>query len=593
MMEKKFKELVDKKEVVFLAGSGISYMSKIPSAYDILSKTGEQYLPQNISNNEKEIIYNNIQPEVFYENLLLLTNNEDCLSAWYCLLNDFEPNINHYFITKYSNEAKLPIITTNFDLMFEKSAEQLGIHFKQKSFNDNPIELGNDSLNIIHLHGSINDRESIKTQILTTMTDITKINIPWIKYITNLMRTKYLCIVGYSGRDIDIFPFLASFSKKDISKPIIWINKFINNDYSIIASEKCKHTKINKYPNEIFEKMFNIENTNDSATNFNFLGKNICITEEEKNIFFGICQYSLGNYNKAYKIFHNIELNSLKSLYTQQYLNLFKAKLSHEKGFYFDLYNYSNSILQNNILKFNNISLQARFLKSESYRMKIPTHMYFDYPNKIEYFIKSLFVILYFIYTSMIYNFQKKIIKNLTITTKHDYIEHKIRFYAFIQSITKTEKNKNKFLVNFLKRKWHILRTESYKQGYASGIANCEKFNQHITNEFNEEGYSIYSLIGSSTGKELLLRNKADSILFEELNFKEAKKIFQELERKSQESGNLLNELKAILAQCYINILESRNIFFNIDKQNFLKKSILVQSDMWQKLFQNVLAKSE
>ena len=180
-------------ELFFFAGSGISYASNLPSAYAVLEHTTNAFLPVTITDKEKIDICNTIQPEVFYESIIGMTHSFECLSIWRSLYRTEQekhcvqcvPNFSHLFIVKYSYKNSLPIITTNFDSMFEQACVLLNIKYRIVLPTESPSDLEANKLSICKVHGSIQDdigNYSPHT-LWTTMTQITKINTKWIKYI--------------------------------------------------------------------------------------------------------------------------------------------------------------------------------------------------------------------------------------------------------------------------------------------------------------------------------------------------------------------------------------------------------------------------
>lgn len=242
-------------EIFFFAGSGVSYASNLPSAYTILEHTVNVLLPIDLASTEKADICSSIQPEVFYESIIRITQPYDSLNIWKSLYKgeqekyqiECEPHITHFFIVDYSNRNRLPIITTNFDSMFERAAELLCMKYKIFLPSDTPPKLNEELLCICKIHGSIQDNRGQYSprSLLTTMTQITTVNIKWIDYICNVMNHQHLCFFGYSGRDIDLFPYLSEASNKSGRKKIIWINKFAgdhsDNALKSVQGNKGKH----------------------------------------------------------------------------------------------------------------------------------------------------------------------------------------------------------------------------------------------------------------------------------------------------------------------------------------------------------------
>ena len=279
-----FYRLFQDGKLCFLAGSGISLDSGLPSAKTILERTLEVVLP-NMSPFDRDQVLE-IQPEVFYESLLAYAQPEsrlDALSMWLSLhpriLSQFgstpDPNIVHYTLVEYASRHRVPIFTTNFDLMFEEAADRLNIKPKVvMKPQDWSADLSGTDVIICKLHGSIDkDGSPDLKSLLTTMTQISTMNTWWIESIRKLMERYHLCFVGYSGRDIDIFPFVEQHARRGLSpghpaidpsrtSPLarrpIWINYQFENDdpVSVPASHSCASRMAGEYPSELFKRLF-------------------------------------------------------------------------------------------------------------------------------------------------------------------------------------------------------------------------------------------------------------------------------------------------------------------------------------------------
>ena len=354
-------------KIFFFVGSGISYDSGMPSAGKILSETAELFLPQDdeFQNVKEKIIFSennySIQPEVFYENLLYLTNSIDSLHLWNSLspncLKKYSfpivPNINHLCIVDYSVKNNVPIFTTNFDTLFEEASNELGYEHKivlpytedEKTvielFKNNKIK--ENIAYIFKLHGTI---DSIKT-LHTTMTSISKVNFTVIDFLEDLCNRKHVVFVGYSGRDIDYFPEIK---KRTIELKPFWVNKFDKRDETYRSSEEIKAIRVEMYPSEFFEKI----NSNQKIKTkqviiypgieekiFTDLQKDIKNvidwSKENKILLLGLLCKEIGEYEIAYgmllKLYHNcFSLFSSDEKKAILLINL--SKLSHENSKY-------------------------------------------------------------------------------------------------------------------------------------------------------------------------------------------------------------------------------------------------------------------
>ncbi len=611
-------------EIFFFAGSGISYASNLPSAYEVLEHTVNALLPANLAATEKSDICNSIQPEVFYESVVGMTQTHDSLNIWKSLYKgvqdnhqvECEPNITHLFIAEYSSKNRLPIITTNFDSMFEQAAELLGVKYRIFLPSDDPPNLDEELLCICKVHGSIqNNRGEYSPQSLwTTMTQITTVNTKWIEYICGIMSHQHLCFVGYSGRDIDLFPYLSEAPSKRGAKRIVWVNKF-DNDHSDSASKACNALRVNIWPSELFELSLNILGMSKYPTKnlpkgqedkikglLSYLGIDLAqrnlLSPHEKELLHCILLAKLGEYRKAHKCALDMEGSKLSCItrpLNKHLLLLTCARLSHEISRYESCRSYALRVL--NMLKNQseydvNIELQARCLLSESLRMGIPNDIYFIQRKRPSDYLYILYVVGYFIYTSIVNSlkirFGKLTYFELRAETQHELIEHRIRFYAIIQSVFGSpQRGWNKYARNFLTRRWDDIKQMSHRAGYSAGIANSGKFKYRLnpSEKTKAESANIYSLTTSATGSELLIRNEADQLLRDK-QYDESRKKFIEYSDMAKKSGNTLNEIKGIIGYAYSNYMEGKApLLPEFLKERYRMLVNMVEGRRWKKHF--------
>ena len=603
-------------KIFFFAGSGISYDSFLPSAYSILEATIKTFLPRNLDKNiEKKLL--NIQPEVFYEILLKVSkNNLEVLDIWkvlYSKLNTTsEPNLNHSFIVQYSHFAKVPIFTTNFDSMFEAMAKELNIPYQVYLPSDEPPK-NNSSLAICKLHGSIEDMEGNFTpnNIFTTMTTITKLNTKWILFLTNLLKEKSITFVGYSGRDIDIFPYIEKSVKQ--SQKMYWINRFDMDEYSKKYAKKINAIKLDFFPktlfrcalskNNLFVKVnFNKKNIIKHSNLIENIQKNLenknILSEYEKDVLYLILLKSLGSYSKSYTLSLDFYKHSFSHLSNELQLIFLEhfTQLNHEVSKYNTYRVLAKELTRKAFFQRNiNSYLMGKFFISESYRMNISNNVYFSYKREKKEYFFVLFTIFSFFSTFLVAQtltkfFQEKVQDK----TRFEMIEHKIRFFALLQGVLgNVNRGWNKYISKFLNNTWNKIKTESYSYGYTSGIANSSKFKQrlnaNIKNETFEESNNIYNLLASSTGKELNLMSEADKLLKQGL-MDGAKEKYYLFIQQSKISGNRLNEIKGLIALVFMNYNNNTIPILPLkDKERFFTLKEEIEGKFWKRYFNEII----
>lgn len=611
-------------EVFFFAGSGISYASNLPSAYAVLEHTANIYLPATISDKEKKDICSKIQPEVFYESIIGMTHSYESLDIWRSLYRTEQekhrvfcvPNFSHLFIVKYSIKNNHPIITTNFDSMFEQACDLLNIPYRIVLPTDQPPHIDATRLSICKVHGSVQDYkgEYSPHALWTTMTQITKVNTKWIEYLNGLMKTKHLCFVGYSGRDIDFFPYIAELPKKSGAKKIIWINNFIG-DHSDVASKSCDAIRVCLWPSDLFKSILgrtNIEvpaqkqewthESGDIEELLTYLEKSLSqknlLSDAEKELLYCGLLAKLGYYREAHQYATEIATTKLSQFSrpsSKYHLLLTCARLSHEISKYESCKKYASQALV--MLKSNNqydinTHIQAGCLVSESYRMSIPNDIYFIQPKKLLDYAYVFFVLAHFagvfFMTKIRLGYHKLRYSDLSTETQHELIENSIRFYALIQSIIGSpHRDWNRFAKAYLIKIWDGIRDTSYNAGYAAGIANSGKFKYRLNplEKTKSESANIYALTTSATGMELLLRNEADQLLCVR-KYDESRARFIEYADMAKKSGNALNEVKGIIGFAYANHIEGKTpLLTDVLKKRFFMVKSQVEGRRWKDHF--------
>jgi len=610
-------------EIIFFAGSGISFDSGLPSAKTIIKHTCNIFLPKGISERWRKEIYNSIQPEVFYETLIDLTGTNRSLHLWRILCeNDLKgekiickPNIVHRFIAKYSSLYQAPIITTNFDPMFELACEEENIPYKVFLPKDSPPLATTKLLSICKVHGSVQNTNSDfnPDSLLTTMTEIAKVNTKWIEYIENCMQNRHLCFVGYSGRDIDYFPYLVEISLK--RKKVFWVNYF-KEDYSDKSSRRINAIRIDMWPREFLlseSDKFKIKIRRDNfefhevIENINLFLDKLCseleamrlLNCQAKRFFYSILIFRLGNYKKARGlILFLLEENNRKHLRNLDLkLLLATSRLSHEVSRYIDSRNYAKEALIEAIkLDDINYEIQARCLISESFRMVVPNDYYFYKELGLIYTPFLSIVLLHFIYSftriSLRMLFTKTDFGELNVDTQHELLEYRVRLVSLIRSILRNPNSGwNNFSKRLLLKYWIKIRDKSYSAGYTAGIANTSRhINRMMENSSSKnESNEIYSLITYSTGKELMLRNEAEQLLSEG-KFSESKVRLIRYMNMAQRSGNILNEIKGIIGISFINSLSNYSPLLTKAQYKRLKLLFpMVQGLLWEQFYKRLI----
>ena len=574
---KYFNEKLNSHRVFFLTGAGISIDSNMPSVQKLLSKTIEIFLPSyslettKFSDNEvlskklKDLINSNdtqLQPEMFYGTLLRFFNDRrNNLKLWSCLLESHQdslgikiyPNVAHYFLVYYSVMAGVPLLTMNYDTLFEKAFKELknmGLicgHIQIYTPDNQPPSLDNkfSGLVLCKLHGTIEDEEGNFNylSIKTTMSEITKITPEWSDFIRKLCISLFPCFAGYSGRDIDYFPIFKSIYNKEsnINTNLFWVDKF-DSSCSTSLQRKVKETKavkIDGYFNEVLQKirklfgnqvipicfyLSNLKNRDSSVDKLlipiiSDMKKDIKVSKIVETVFLLTLLVNHGDNSDI--VFNNIkkELSSRSirghSIYSSL-LTLY-IRLNRERGDFIEYRNSSIKLQQitNKRLDFPTY-LYAETEIVSSYQMEIPNFEDYhpilsDYLLFIATFIRMLKLI--FKYQNIEYNstFEEFKIRTLALMLKIPILKHSVKYFIY------------------------KIRSKAQTQGNFATLVSCDKYLSRISKHSEELRHGTIDAaktIGDFSAEQIVLRDA---------------NLTEEALQIAKSSGNNLNTLKTII----------------------------------------------
>lgn len=632
-----FWEELKEGRLVFFAGSGISFLSGIPSAGKVLQTALDSLvplLPEYKEARDKVLVDErnyNIQPEVFYETLLSMFDSIDSLLSWRCISPHFlkelgiqvSPNINHRFIIDYSVKNRVPIFTTNFDCLFEDAARELNYHPKfvlpYTKEEQATIQLFRDDCQqngvayIFKLHGSISDGEhETLGSLSTTMTSISKMNLPVLEFLSHLSTGKQIVFVGYSGRDIDYFPEM----KKRINKARpIWIDEFKDK----VTSDNSQYIgaiRIYAYPDKVFSagrpdldppaavipaKLIS-EVPEKLAMQFKEL---IHPTPEDRILLLGQLIRNVSEYSTAFEFLLQLYDNKNLSKEKRVMLLLNLSSLAHENSLFESCGRFAREALRvtRHDRSLASYTIIARCQISESKRMLVPHDVNFSCGTN---FSRVLIALGSFLCTSFL---TKGEVKRLRVKKKqrvvdiqaiHNSLEHKIRLFAFLQVPSRHLIESEKFpfresIRSFFIRRWDAVEKECRFEGYGQGSANTIKFESRITKSAGdvEAGGHIYELTVYKTGQELIYRNIAERLL-REGDYEKSREQYRKSFQLAQESGNRLNAIKALFGIARCNQEESISPMLGPVDLAVLKDLIsVIEGKAWQKSLRKILREIE
>lgn len=200
--------------VFFLgAGASIAAPSFMPQPQSIQEAVYDRVAPPQ--GQHRDLIVKSL-PEIYHEVLLDL-GGDTTRDIWRVLrlwespaeapsLAGYElgPNVVHYLVVYLAWKTGVPVVTVNFDQMLERAATRLGL---QANVGLDAVT-GSESVAIWKLHGTVDDPPSIRT----TLQGITATDPDALAKVEREFDRGAACLIGYSGHDIDFFPFLCGWS---------------------------------------------------------------------------------------------------------------------------------------------------------------------------------------------------------------------------------------------------------------------------------------------------------------------------------------------------------------------------------------------
>lgn len=590
--------------VVFFAGSGVSYSSQLPSADDILRRTCQKLLP-SLNEDQVNLILGG-QPEVVYTILLECSHhNLNCLDMWKCLsplkwTKNYapQPNFEHCFIAAYSKRAKVPIFTVNYDTMFEEACKKLGMtEGKDYAVVTECTELDfphdpQDMLYICKLHGDI---ARIGDQVdpnmfKTTMVEIAKKNSSWLNFLFQIMEKKHICFAGYSGRDIDYYPFLKqrlndrqaleSFwsldqkMERDIGFPYAaaithgWLVpgfpcEFFPDIYETVFSEKGCTDKQNQQCNRYFKGRLQLIRSAIStapavlsSAKEQFL---LQIKDEIRDarisdaIFLMRFLQVQGKNEKAECVFKDQLASNIYNFEAWEQLLILEAKMmmAREHARFIEYRETAKELLyiarkerkqtavQEEIDALRGKELNARMQIISSYQMEIPTHLCFKLPLRLRGYGRLFAVKLGFCLLDMAVQFAgKSFCRTNSIIIQEGQIRSLAMDVRLAGKLQKSNLLLSRWFVNYTIKRLEKLREAAYEVGNYETVIGTMKYLARLLPEesFKADAKTLSGLVSDLSAISILERDDCTS-----------EEEFQKKLSRAKDNDNTLNILKLYL----------------------------------------------
>ncbi len=589
-----FTDKLNSKSIFFLTGAGISLQSNMPAVSSILNATAEVFLPtyflKNVISSPDNLLKTRItelirppqpedsslQPEMFYGTLLsFFGDRKSHLQLWSCLLESKQkslgielfPNVAHYFLVYYSVFAKVPLLTMNYDTLFEKAfieLKQIGLvegALEVYTPEDTPpsLEKINSGLVLCKLHGTIEDgsKNFNHLSIKTTMAEITKITADWSEFIRKLCTSFSPCFAGYSGRDIDYFPIFKNIYSvvTNVNTELFWLDNFKDGSSSLLRkADETNAFQVNDYFSDVLEKIYS--KLNDPNISICFTLSNSKERGSKEEVLANLLNPILAEMKKEIKVPKLVETVFVLTLLVnhsentdavfkciskllreldeenigseenyKMYLTLLTlyTRLNRERG---DFIEYRNAAEQ--LKKITNkkeefyLYIYAETEIVSSYQMEVPNFEGY-HPTLSDYKLFFLTLLrmlcLLFKYRGIEYN-----------TTLEEF---KIRTLA---SILKIPLSKYIVMDSFIR-----IRNRAQEEGNYATLISCNKYLSRISDKHKgliTEVIDAAKTIGDSSAEQIVLRDSGDD---------------EEALKKAIVSGNNLNTLKTIIQKARAN----------------------------------------
>ncbi|HET7485195.1 MAG TPA: hypothetical protein VFJ64_07435 [Solirubrobacterales bacterium] len=539
--------------LIFFLGAGASRPSPscLPSPETIQAVVLDQVIPTGAHKAERAHLEGSL-PEIYHEILAHLGGPRAreiwrCLSFWESppeapavAALGLGPNLVHLLTVYLSWRCGLPLVTVNFDQMLERAAERLGL----EPVLSPGAAGGADSVAIWKIHGSVDDIGSIRT----TLQSITAGSPRELTVIEREFCRAQGCLIGYSGRDIDFFPFLCGWKG---ARPIYWldlnfegtaIERFSQPFLAIegVGAEEWARRMIERLPannrraellkaelstplpemravDDVYRQA--IEGQAESLLRPMLAGR-----EERRILIHALALASIGRNREAWDWLDRF-FAAPRSPDLECRAELLRAALSHEHSRYLDSRAHALRALR--LAKRQRLrpqAVEAVLAADEALRMSTTTRFRFarakaSAPAALEQGAALLAMAWH-----ALRFLPRQIPWKRTGGSRPDfdqlratfaYLEHLVRIGAFGQGIA--ERLLPGPLVKAAAHPWWgLLRRWSGRIGYAAGIGNAKKYQlrQVAPATRDEDAFSassVYELISSPTGRAIDLRDRAEA----------------------------------------------------------------------------------
>jgi hypothetical protein len=590
-------EAVAGRPMVFFLGAGASAAapSLLPQPWLIQREAYRCVAPEGADEAERKLIIDSL-PEIYHE-VLLEVGGESTREIWKVLsmweqpqeaplLAGFElgPNVVHHLVTYLSWKTGSPVITVNFDNMLERAAENLGLQ-PDARLNAEP---GGDRVAIWKLHGTVERQRSIRT----TLQGITATDRTVLDRIEREFKRASGCLIGYSGRDIDFFPFLCGWEE---ARPIHWlalnlkqtaIERFPEAFLGVDApAQDWAREVIQRLPEEdeiVLRLKAELSRRPPPEAAVKTTYEEL-VRRQAERIYAGtfppndpkrllahaMTLAALGNNWDADRwVDRYLAKSGSPSLTCRAYL--LKSSMAHEFARYADSESYAEEALS--LARQHRLGAQA---DEAQLRIEEARRMMF-LPARLPFSKFSDFLALKAVGTAFSMVWRAFHLRRRKPRTAHgevtpdyselragfEYVEHLVRVGALFQGLL--ERLPGRAAHRLMDRRWRRIEGYSYTAGYAHGIGNAKKYllRRGAGSDEEEKNYffsvlDLYELVPSPTGTSIHHRDVADDLFAaasalppgpeRDEKHKHAIRCYEEAIKAAKEAGDPSLQLKAML----------------------------------------------
>jgi hypothetical protein len=138
-----------------------------------------------------------------------------------------EPNSGHRSVARLAGVNGWPVITTNYDCFPETAAAQSGYAVKLKvpssSARAGQLAPAPGTLTLVKIHGTAEDYKTVRS----TVSDLSRLALI-LDQLSFTPAPRRLLLIGYSGRDFDLFPYAARLAE---SADVLWVDPQLGEDH--------------------------------------------------------------------------------------------------------------------------------------------------------------------------------------------------------------------------------------------------------------------------------------------------------------------------------------------------------------------------